>query len=152
MRIVGIILVACAALALAACADSGSGGSGSGGSGAGSGGGGAAAAQPVDVKPEGKSYVDAVQSEDLDKLANSFTEDAVVVDVGRRIEGRQKIREWADNEVIGGEIEVLGRTPFDGGETLLVRFNPSGLGGGFEANYKFTYKDGRIAQADLTYA
>ena len=108
------------------------------------------AATPA-VDPAGQSYVDSVQAEDLDKLVNSFTEDAVVIDVGRRIEGRQKIREWADNEVIGGDIEVLGQTPFDEGETLLVRFSPGGFFG-FKANYKFTYRDGLIAQADLTYA
>lgn len=136
MRIVGFILVMSVSWILTACSSGST----------------PSPATPVGIKTEGKAYVDAVKAEDLGKLVDSFTEDAVVVDVGRRIEGRDKIREWAENEVIGGAIEVLGQTPAEGGETLLVRFNPGGLGGGFEANYKFTYRDGRIAQADLTYA
>lgn len=144
MRIVGIILLLSASWILSACT-----------------GGGAPSPTPVDtpapagpptVNAAGQSYVDAVRAKDLDKLVNSFAEDGVVVDVGRRIEGRQKIREWADNEVIGGTLDVLGRTPFDQGETLLVRFSPGGAGGGFKANYKFTYQHGLIARADLTYA
>jgi hypothetical protein len=146
MRIVGIILMLSVSWVLAACAGGGAPTqAGVRASDA------ATPAATLAVDPAGQSYVDAVQTEDLDKLVNSFTEDGVVIDVGRRIEGRQKIREWADNEVIGGAIEVLGRTPFDKGETLLVRFSP-GIFGGFEANYKFTYQNGLIAQADLTYA
>jgi hypothetical protein len=142
MRTVGIILMLSVSWVLAACAG--------GGAPTPAGSRTSDAATPA-VDPAGQSYVDAVQAKDLDKLVNSFAEDGVVIDVGRRIEGRQKIREWADNEVIGGAIEVLGRTPFDKGETLLVRFSPGGVGG-FKANYKFTYRNGLIAQADLTYA
>ena len=109
-------------------------------------------AAPVVVAAEARSYVDAVQAHNLDALVNSFTEDAVVVDVGRRIAGRNRIRQWAQDEVIGGRIEVLGRTPMADGEDLLVRFAPGGRGRGFEAHYQFTYHDGRIAHADLTYA
>jgi hypothetical protein len=136
MRIVGIVLFVSTFWALTACSSGDT----------------PSPPTPVEVSAPGGSYVEAVQSEDLDMLVDSFTDDAVIVDVGRRIEGRDQIREWAENEVIGGEIEVLRKTENEDGETLLVRFNPSGLSGGFEANYKFTYEDGRISLAELTYA
>jgi hypothetical protein len=107
---------------------------------------------PVTVAAAGRSYVDAVRTGNLDALVNAFTEDAVIVDVGRQIKGHDGIRAWAQNEVMGGQLDVLGRTDLPSGEDLLVRFNPPGWGGAFDAHYRFTYRDGRISRADLTYA
>lgn len=72
-------------------------------------------------------------------------------DVGREFNGRDEIRDWADDEVIGGRLTVLENTPKPGGTTLLVRFAPGGTGG-FEANYEFDVRDGRIAELNPQYA
>lgn len=103
------------------------------------------------IDPAAQKYVDAVAAEDLDALVNAFHPDAQLTDVGREFTGHDEIREWADNEVIGGKLTVLKDTPKSDGTTLLVRFAPGGSGG-FEANYEFTSRDGLITKLDLQYA
>ncbi|MGI5480688.1 nuclear transport factor 2 family protein [Streptomyces lavendofoliae] len=106
------------------------------------------------VDPAAQAYVDAVAAEDLDALVAAFHPDAELTDVGRRFNGHDEIRRWADNEVIGGRLTVLKNTPKSNGTTLLVRFAPGGTGGtgGFEANYEFDVRDGRIEKLNLQYA
>ncbi|MEV3859838.1 nuclear transport factor 2 family protein [Streptomyces sp. NPDC050095] len=103
------------------------------------------------VDPAAQAYVDAVAAEDLDALVDAFHADAQLIDVGRKFNGRDEIRAWADDEVIGGRLTVLKNTPKSNGTTLLVRFAPGGTGG-FEANYEFDVRDGRIARLNLQYA
>ncbi|GGU54092.1 nuclear transport factor 2 family protein [Streptomyces lavendofoliae] len=103
------------------------------------------------VDPAAQAYVDAVAAEDLDALVAAFHPDAELTDVGRRFDGHDEIRRWADNEVIGGRLTVLKNTPKSNGTTLLVRFAPGGTGG-FEANYEFDVRDGRIEKLNLQYA
>ncbi|OKK11022.1 nuclear transport factor 2 family protein [Streptomyces sp. CB02400] len=110
-----------------------------------------AAAGEEEVPSAAQAYVDAVAAEDLDALVDAFHPDARLIDVGREFNGRDEIRDWADNEVIGGRLTVLKNTPKPGGTTLLVRFAPGGTGG-FEANYEFDVRDGRIAELNLQYA
>ncbi|GAA2113721.1 hypothetical protein GCM10009780_70670 [Actinomadura alba] len=105
----------------------------------------------VDVAAAGRAYVDAVNEEDLAGLAEAFTTDAEIVDVSRSIRGRAAIRDWAAAEVIGGRLRVLRITPMPGGQDLLVHWAPSGSAG-WRAHYRFTYRDGAIARADLQYA
>ncbi|WP_051301041.1 nuclear transport factor 2 family protein [Actinomadura rifamycini] len=102
--------------------------------------------------PPVRAYVDAVADEDLDALAGAFAEDAVLIDVGRRFDGRDAIRAWADAEVIGGTLtvsEIVEDRP--GHQRLLVRFAPGGTGG-FAAHYAFTVSGSAITRAELTYA
>jgi hypothetical protein len=103
------------------------------------------------VDPAAQAYVDAVAEEDLDALVDAFHSDARLVDVGREFTGHDEIRDWARDEVIGGRLTVLKNTPKSNGTTLLVRFAPGGTGG-FEANYEFDVRDGRIARLNLQYA
>ncbi|GAA2451379.1 nuclear transport factor 2 family protein [Streptomyces lavendulocolor] len=110
-----------------------------------------AAADNDAVDPAAQAYVDAVAAEDLDALVAAFHPDAELTDVGRRFNGHDEIRRWADNEVIGGRLTVLKNTPKSNGTTLLVRFAPGGTGG-FEANYEFDVRDGRIEKLNLQYA
>ncbi|WP_179167255.1 nuclear transport factor 2 family protein [Streptomyces sp. 13-12-16] len=110
-----------------------------------------AAAGGEEVPSAAQAYVDAVAAEDLDALVDAFHPDARLIDVGREFNGRDEIRDWADDEVIGGRLTVLKNTPKPGGTTLLVRFAPGGTGG-FEANYEFDVRDGRIAELNLQYA
>ncbi|QKW38179.1 nuclear transport factor 2 family protein [Actinomadura sp. NAK00032] len=99
-----------------------------------------------------RAYVDAVAGKDLDALAGAFARDAVLIDVGRRFNGRDAIRAWADAEVIGGTLtvsEIVENRP--GHQRLLVRFAPGGTGG-FAAHYAFTVSGPVITRAELTYA
>ncbi|MFE9251208.1 nuclear transport factor 2 family protein [Streptomyces sp. NPDC007088] len=103
------------------------------------------------VDPAAQAYVDAVAREDLDALVRAFRPDARLIDVDRTFNGRDEIRDWARDEVIGGRLTVLKNTPTRDGTTLLVRFAPGGRGG-FKAHYAFDVRDGRIARLNLQYA
>jgi hypothetical protein len=104
------------------------------------------------VAPAAQAYVDAVGRQDLDGLVSAFAADGVVVDVSRRIEGRDAIRTWADREVIGGSLRVDGVTEVEPGvQRLRVHWAPGGSGG-WAADYTFTVDGDGIAEADLQYA
>jgi hypothetical protein len=103
------------------------------------------------LDPAAQRYLDAVAAKDADAVASAFAPDGLVIDVGREIRGRDAIRQWAANEVIGGVYTLLEHQPRQGGVTLLVRFQPGGTGG-FRANYHFDIADGAITKATLEYA
>jgi hypothetical protein len=103
------------------------------------------------LDPAARRYLDAVAAKNADAVAASFAPDGLVVDVGREIRGRDAIRQWAANEVIGGIYTLLEHKPRAGGVTMLVRFQPGGTGG-FRANYHFDITDGLITKATLEYA
>lgn len=106
---------------------------------------------PEQVAAQARAYVDAVNGNDLDALVESFAEDGAILDVSRRITGRDAIRTWADNEVMGGTLQVLEVTPMDNGQDLLVHWAPSGSDG-WRAHYRFTFKGDKVSLADLQYA
>ena len=99
-----------------------------------------------------EQYVTSVNSQDLEGIVNSFLPDGLIIDVGRHIKGSDAIRKWADDEVVGGKLDVLERHPTDAGIDLLVRFTPPGSNGGFRAWYRYTVKNDKIEKVDLTYA
>lgn len=98
-----------------------------------------------------QAYVDAVNAGDLDALAAAFATDGQVTDVTRPIRGRDAIRAWAGNEVIGGRLEVLSVTAMPGGQDLLVHWAPQGSSG-WRAHYRFTMTATAVTLADLQYA
>ncbi len=110
-----------------------------------------ATASAQTLAPAAGRYLDAVAAGDADAVAAVFAPDAVVVDVGREIRGRDAIRAWAETEVIGGTYTLLDHTPRAGGTTMLVRFQPSGMAG-FRASYRFDITDDLITKAILEYA
>lgn len=103
------------------------------------------------LDPAAQRYLDAVAAKNADALAACFALDGLVIDVGREIRGRDAIRQWAANEVIGGVYTLLEHKPRPGGVTMLVRFQPGGTGG-FRANYHFDITGGLITKATLEYA
>jgi hypothetical protein len=110
-------------------------------------------ATPPAVAPAApaQAYVDAVNAGDLDALVEAFAPDGQVTDVNRPIRGRDAIRTWADNEVIGGRLQVLSVTAIPGGQDLLVHWAPQGSAG-WRAHYRFTMTATAITVADLQYA
>lgn len=105
----------------------------------------------VTAAPPAQAYVDAVNAGDLDALVAAFAPDGQVTDVTRPIRGRDAIRTWATNEVIGGRLEILSVTSQPGGQDLLVHWAPAGSSG-WRAHYRFTMTDTQITRADLQYA
>ncbi|GAA3701187.1 hypothetical protein GCM10022224_078870 [Nonomuraea antimicrobica] len=98
-----------------------------------------------------RTIIGAAAARNAGAVADAFAPDGLVVDVGREIRGRDAIRRWAENEVIGGVYTLIEHTPRAGGTTMLVRFQPGGVGG-FRANYSFDVTDGLITKATLEYA
>jgi hypothetical protein len=103
--------------------------------------------------PQGfKRYLAGVKQGDVDAILSGFTQDPVVVDVGRRIEGRKAIRQWLKDEVLGLRYEVLSTSPAKDKNRVLVKITLRS-GGSFKAHYDLTVdKDGLISHADLKYA
>ena len=104
------------------------------------------------VSPGAHAYVDAVNTGDLDALVAAFTDDGEVVDVTRRIRGREAIRTWAGNEVIGGSLridDVTQLTPDR--QRLRVHWAPA-RSDGWAADYTFTTRGNQVTVADLQYA
>jgi hypothetical protein len=98
-----------------------------------------------------RRYADGVNSGNLDGTVSAFAEDAVVIDTGRRIEGRDAIRGWVDNEVMGGKLDLLECSADNGAARMLVNFAPGGSGG-FKAYYIFHTEGDQITTLDLQYA
>lgn len=96
-------------------------------------------------------YVDAVNSQSLDRLVSAFAPDGEVVDVSRRIRGRDAIRTWAASEVIGGSLRVDRVIRSGDRYRLRVRWAPAGSAG-WAADYTFAVRDDQITVADLQYA
>ena len=111
----------------------------------------------LDIPPATQCYFSAVAASDLNDLSKCFEDDAVIIDVNRKISGLQAIHTWADNEVMGGRYEILSVVSRSQDKTkLLIIFVPPGLGGklsnGFKAHYTFEFKHGKIIRMDLQYA
>ncbi len=81
----------------------------------------------------------------------AFAPEGQVTDVSRPIRGRDAIRTWAGNEMIGGRLEVLSATAMPGGQDPLVHWAPAGSSG-WRAHYRFTMTETAITLADLQYA
>jgi hypothetical protein len=109
-------------------------------------------AQSLKLPTNAQCYFNTVASKDLEKFAACFTEDAVIIDVNREIKGRNAIRTWANNEVIGGKYRLLEAKEIKDGISILLRFAPSGVGDGFRAPYDVTFKNGKIVRMNLQYA
>ncbi len=97
-------------------------------------------------------YFDMVAAKDLEKFSACFDVNAVIIDVSREIKGREAIRVWAKNEVIGGKYTILEVKEIKDGASILLRFAPNGVGDGFRARYVVTWKNNKIVKMDLQYA
>ena len=108
---------------------------------------------PESIAAPAKCYFDAAGKSDLNALQGCFRDDAVIIDVSRKIAGIKAISRWAQNEVFGGRYEVLQIVSRDADTLkLLIRFAPQGYSQGFKAHYSFEFRDGKIAKMDLQYA
>jgi hypothetical protein len=97
-----------------------------------------------------RGYFHAVATNDSQALANCFTADGVIVDVDRAIAGRNKIRQWAEEEVLGGSYKVIDSSGDGEKVSILLRFAPRDEES-FRARYEFELQDGQILTANLQY-
>jgi hypothetical protein len=110
----------------------------------------------LDIPEPAQCYFSAVAESDLEALAQCFQPDAEIIDVNRKIAGIEAIRQWAENEVMGGRYEILSIVSQSQERMkLLIKFVPPGYGessSGFKAHYTFDFKEGKIFRMDLQYA
>ncbi|MEM7029515.1 MAG: nuclear transport factor 2 family protein [Chloroflexota bacterium] len=97
-------------------------------------------------------YLDGVEAQDLEATTACFTEEALVVDVGREIAGRDAINRWLDNEVMGLIYEVDSSTLTQDGASVIVNIRFGSGSGGFRARYDVVIEDGLIQEMILRYA
>jgi hypothetical protein len=97
-----------------------------------------------------RRFVEAVNAGDTDQVLATLTEDAVVVDSGRRFADPTAIRDWIDAEVTGidGRITVNSEQPTTDGVVLIVDFRSSGFNGS-DLRYGFTTRGDRVASLTL---
>ena len=108
---------------------------------------------PESIAAPARCYFDAAGKSDLNTLRGCFRDDAVIIDVSRKIAGIEAISHWAQNEVFGGRYEILQIVSQEKDALkLLIRFAPQGYSQGFKAHYTFEFSDGKIVKMDLQYA
>jgi len=106
---------------------------------------------PVEVKNQAaRRFVEAVNAGDTDQVLATLTDDAVVVDSGRRFADPTTIRDWIETEVTGidGRITVTSEQPTPNGVVLIVDFRSSGFTG-TGLRYGFTTRGNRVASLTL---
>ncbi len=111
---------------------------------------------PDSIAAPARCYFDAAGKSDSSALRACFQEEAVIIDVSRKIAGIEDIGRWARNEVFGGRYTVLKIVSQEKDSLkLLITFAPPGYGEGspgFKAHYSFEFSDGKIIKMDLQYA
>jgi len=106
---------------------------------------------PAGVKNQAaRRFVDAVNAGDTDQVLATLTDDAVVIDSGRRFADRTAIRNWIDTEVTGidGRITVNSEQTTADGVVLVVDFRSSGFNG-TGLRYSFITRGDRVANLTL---
>jgi hypothetical protein len=106
---------------------------------------------PAGVKNQAaRRFVDAVNAGDTDQVLATLTDDAMVIDSGRRFADRTAIRNWIDTEVTGidGRIAVTSEQPTADGVVLIVEFRSSGFNG-TGLRYAFITRGDRVASLTL---
>jgi hypothetical protein len=95
-------------------------------------------------------FVEAVNAGSTDRVTDTLTDDAVVIDTGRRFADPDSIREWVESEVTGvdGRITVRNERATDDGVVLTVDFGSSGFSG-TDLRYTFTTRGDRVASLTL---
>jgi SnoaL-like domain len=106
---------------------------------------------PVEVQNQAaRRFVDAVNAGDTDQVLASLTDDAVVIDSGRRFADPTAIRNWIETEVTGidGRITVDSEQTTADGVVLIVDFRSSGFNG-TGLRYGFVTRGDRVASLTL---
>jgi hypothetical protein len=97
-----------------------------------------------------RAFAAAVNSGSTDRVMATVTDDAVVIDGGRRFADAQAIHDWVDADVTGpdGHITVDGERPNSGGTVLTVDFRSSGFDGA-NLRYAFETQSDRVTRLPL---
>jgi hypothetical protein len=97
-----------------------------------------------------RRFVEAVNAGDTDQVLATLTDDAVVLDSGRRFADPTAIRDWIDTEITGidGRITVNSEQPTTDGVVLIVDFRSSGFNGS-DLRYGFITRGDRVASLTL---
>jgi hypothetical protein len=97
------------------------------------------------------TFIRAVNEHDADAFLSSFTNDAVVSDVGREFRGTAAIKEWGEREIFGVNVtlDVVDVVERDGQTVATVKvdgtFDKTGLPNPLLLNHDFTLDGGKIA-------
>lgn len=98
------------------------------------------------------SYIGAANAQDIEAVAASFNEDAVVRDEGQDKVGKAAIREWAleVSNKYHPTVEVLDVAETDGRTVLTGRVSGDFPGSPVDLHYAFRLGRGRIERLEIT--
>lgn len=102
-----------------------------------------------ELDPTVRRMIEATNAEDTRAFLDTFAEDAVVDDFGRRFTGKTQIAAWSDRENIGthNRIEVTGVSQ-DGDDIILsIQVSGNGYNGG--GTFAIHSRDGMIRRMTI---
>jgi hypothetical protein len=98
-----------------------------------------------------EGYIRAINAGDADALLSCFAQDAVVQDLGKKIQGLAAIKEWADREIFAVQVtlDVLKVTERHGQAIVTVKidgtFPRTGLPDPLLMDHRFSLAGDKIA-------
>lgn len=98
-------------------------------------------------------YFKSVANENIEGFLSLFGEESEITVVSRKLNTKEQIKNFAENEVFGGVYEIYRAEETDEGIKILLQFRPEGWSNPEPfAVYDFKIEDGIIRNANLQYA
>ncbi|HMV43532.1 MAG TPA: hypothetical protein PK079_17740 [Leptospiraceae bacterium] len=110
-------------------------------------------AQKTKISNPFDTFLSGVYSHDTDKLISSFSEDAIVIDVGRKIVGKKEIQKWAKSEIIDAGLvyKILSQnSKKENLQEYIIHISSKSFT--FKARYLIQTENEKIIKAVLEYA
>ena len=106
----------------------------------------------IDIPPPIQAMVDTTNRGDSESFVALFTEDAVLVDGGRRFSGHDGVEAWdrTDNIGVNSRLEVAALRPGDEPDTYVATVSVSGGGFNGTGTMNFVLRDGLIHSLRIT--
>lgn len=114
--------------------------------------GGATSDGAMALHPTVDAFVDAWNADDVSAFVATFTEDGVLIDAGRRMDGGEAIGDFAESELMNYDVRILSVESSSADSQVLLAQVTRGGGEGFRASFDFTLSGDRISVADLSFA
>lgn len=104
--------------------------------------------EPVALPAVITRYLAAHLARDLDPAMACYTDDAVAVDEGHTYRGRREIRDWLGRAIAGSHtVTLLPANRVDDEHYVVVHHLEGDFPGGVvDLRFRFTLRDGRIAE------
>jgi len=109
----------------------------------------------VEISVVVREFIEASNKPDPEAFVNCFSEDAVVVDEGKRRIGQKAIKEWSDRYHFGANVTLELKSARENGNEAVVTFkldgtyDKTGLPDPLLLDYHFRIADDKIASLSI---